>query len=300
MKRFLPYPSAPILSHSATLAIALWTALGAGLLTLVPEPAEAQSAQEIVARALDENIRRLAGVENLTIRSEVVGISMTTYLEKEMVDGYPVLWPREVGGMGMGVEIDDEPWEFLTNPRDLYGSAAEHWVLEGRGSVEGRPTWRLSIDGANIPGVADGDWGDDEAVFEAGRMVMELDQERLVPLRMEIEGLQEMEGGGAVGMSIAMTFSDYREVGGYLHPFLTVMEMTMGEGGMDPAELAEAQESWEEFQRQMEQMPPEQRRMMEEMMGDQIRAFQGMLSGEPMLTEVRVTEILVNQGPPER
>jgi hypothetical protein len=300
MNRALPRPPAPTLSRSSTLAMALWTALGAGLLALVPERAEAQSAREIMARALDENSRRLAGIENLTMRIEAMGISMTTYLEKEMVDGYPVLWPREVGGMGMGLEIDEEPWEFLTNPRDMYGGAAEHWVLEGRGSVEGRATWRLSIDGANIPGIADADWGDDEAVFEAGRMVMEMDQERLVPLRMEIEGIQEMEGGRSVPMSIAMTFSDYREVGGYLHPFLTVMEVTMGEGGMDPAELAEARRSLEEFQRQLEQMPPEQRRMMEEMMGEQIRAFEGMLSGEPMLTEVRVTEILVNQGPPER
>jgi hypothetical protein len=285
------------LPKRALSTVVVWTAVAGGLLVLAPERAEAQTARDILARALEANTSRLAGIENLTIRQDVMGMSMVTYLEKEMVDGYPVLWPRQVGAMGM--EMEDDSWEFLTNPRDLYGRSAEHWTLEGRGSVDGRATWRLSIEGKDIPGMDEDPWDDDDALFEAGRMIMDLDQERLVPLRIEIDGLQGTETGGTVPMSMVMSFSDYREVQGYLHPFLMVMEMTMGEGA-DPAELAEAREQWAEFQRQMEQMPPEQRRMMEEMMGDQIRMFEGMVSGDPVRSEIRVTELLVNRGPPER
>jgi hypothetical protein len=295
MNRFPSTPPVRRLPNRALAAVVPWAAVAAGLLALAPERAEAQTAREILARALEANTNRLAAVENLTVRQDVMGMSFTTYMVKEMVDGYPVLRPREVGDLDM----EDETWELLGNPRELYGRSAEHWTLEGRGSVEGRATWRLSIEGADIPGMDDDLWEDDDAIFEPGRMILELDQERLVPLRIEIEGLQGTETGGTIPMNVVMTFSDYREVRGYLHPFLTVMEMAMGEGA-DPAELAEARESWAEFQRQMEQMPPEQRRMMEEMMGDQIRMFEGMVSGDPVRSEIRVTELLVNRGPPER
>lgn len=298
MYRMLRSPSNRYSSSAATFAVALWTAVGAGLLALTPEEAQGQSAREILSRALDENSRRLAGIENLTIRQETMGITMTTYMEKEVVEGYPVLRPREVGALGM--DMEDDSWEFLTDPRELYGSAAEHWTLAGRGSVDGRATWRLSIDGAHIPAVDDDPWDGDEGVFEAERMILELDQERLVPLRIEIDGVQGPQRSETTPIRIAMTFSDYRDVRGYLHPYLTSMEMTMGGDGPDPAELAEAREGLAEFRRQMEQLPPEHRQRMEEMMGEQIRMYEAMLAGETVTSEIRVTELLANQGPPER
>lgn len=279
---------------STTVGLTLWIALGAGALALAPGTAQAQSAQEILGRALEANSRRLAGIDNLTVRQDAMGVSTTTYLEKEMVEGYPVLYPRHVGAMG--VEMDDEGWEFWADPRSLYGEAADKWILEGAGSVDGRATWQLSIAGSDIP-VLDDDSDDDE-IFEAERLLMDLDQERLVPLRIEVQGIQ-MEEDRERPMTMVLYFSDYREVEGYLHPFLTVVEMGLGQEGLSPEEIAEARQAMEEFERQMVQVPEAQRQMMEEMLGDQIRMFEQVLAGEDVQWEIRVTELVANQGPPD-
>lgn len=296
------------LKHGVRPRIA-WTALGAGVPALVfllgalaaliaPPEAQAQSARDILNRTLEAHDRRLAGVENVTIRQEVMGIMSTAHLVKEMVDGHPVLRPDDQDGMDM--DLADEAWQVWTDPRSLFSQVMDHWVLEGAGNVDGRRSWTLSIDGQHLPQDAYWDdepgWDDDEEDFEAERLIMDLDQDRLVPLRMFMEGTIS-EFGEPRPVSVTMSFSDYREVDGFLHPFLTTVEMDMSQA-FSPEEVAEARQAMEEFRRQLEQAPEAQREMMEQMMAGQMEMFEQMLEGETVRMEVRVTELLVNRGPP--
>jgi hypothetical protein len=278
-------------------APALIFLMGMAAALIAPQDARAQSATDILTRALEAHDRRLAGVENVTLRQEMMGIPSTAYLVKEMVDGHAVLRPDDLDGMDM--DLADEAWQVWTDPRFLFSQVMEHWVLEGAGNVDGRRSWTLSIDGRHLPRDPYQDdepgWDDDED-FEAERLVMDLDQDRLVPLRMFMEGTIS-EFGESRPVSVTMVFSDYREVDGFIHPFLTTMEMDMSQA-FSPEEVAQARQAMEEFQRQLEQAPEAQREMMEQMMAGQMEMFEQMMAGEAVRMEVRVTELLVNRGPP--
>lgn len=268
--------------------------------TLLPAgAAQAQSAREILTRALEANNERLSGVENVTIRQEAMGMATTTYLEKEILDGHHVLRPRQVEAGGMNLEMDDDPWELWSDPRALYVDMVDHWVLEGAGSVDGRSTWRLSLDGQHL---RDAEWDEpdmgDDGEFDVDRVLLELDQDRLVPLGMELDGTMR-DGGQSRPMSMSISLGDYREVQGYLHPFLTVVESDLGgDSGFTEEEIAEARQAMEEYRRALEEAPPAQREMMERMMGDRMEMFEEMLAGEGIRIEMRVQEVLVNRGPP--
>lgn len=268
-----------------------------GLLAAPPFAADAQSAQDIVQRVLDASERRMAGVENLTLRQDVMGVSTTTYMIKEEVDGYPVLRPHSVDAMGVDVDLMEDSWDVWADPRSMYGPTMDQWVLEGTGNVDGHETWRLSLSDLELLDWDDEEMWEEDAIFEADRLLLEVDRERLVPLRMEIEG-EVQDEGGPKPVRMVMSFSDYRTVQGYMHPFLTVVEMDMGAAGLSDEEVREAREAMAEFQRELENMPPAQREMMERMMADQMEMFEQMLAGEGIRVEMQVTELLVNRGPP--
>lgn len=285
----------------ATAAIVLASAVMAAV--TAPQPVAAQSADEILSRAMEAHEERLAGVDDILLRQEILGFSTVTYMVKEMVDGRPVLRTRssldgdvQVGGDELDPgELAGEIW---ADPWGMYHEGMDRWQVDGQGTVNGQSTWQLSLedfDGmdwrASIPG--------EDAPFHPTRLAMELDQDRLVPLTMQVQG-EVAEGQEVRPVSVQIRFSDYREVEGYLHPFRIAMELDMASVGMSPQEAEQARAGMDQLREQLEQIPEAQRQMMEEMLGDQLRALEGMLAGEGFEVEIRVTELQVNSGPPAR
>jgi hypothetical protein len=268
---------------------------------LAPGPVTAQSAEEILTRAMEAHQDRLAGVDDLVIEQEVMGFSATTYMVKEEVDGRPVLRTRSTGAGGIQTgagEVDpgDIAGEIWADPWGVYQDGIERWTLEGESSVDGSPTWRLGLTDfegldwdATVPG--------QDAPFEPRRLMVELEKERLIPLELQVEG-EVMDGGELRPLALQMNFTDYREVEGYLHPFLMTMELDLAAAGVSADDAARARSGLEELQRQLEDMPESQRQMVEQMMGEQLRAFEGMLSGEGLQVDLRVTDLRVNGGTP--
>jgi hypothetical protein len=286
-------PGAAPLSGSA-----LPLLVGAAGILASAAPASAQTAQEILARAMAQHEHRLEGVENLTLRQEVMGIPTTTYLVKETVDGHAILRPEAVDAIGVDMDLGEEPWDLWADPRAMYGEWADRWDLEGEGSVDGSATWRMVL--TDFEGI---DLDDDpvpggEGTFEARRMVLEMETDRLVPLRMVMEG-EVVEGGEGRPVAVAMRFSDYRTVDGYLHPFRIVMEMDVASADISPEEIQEAREALEEFRRELDEVPEAQRDMLEQMMGEQLQMLERMVAGEGLEVEIRVTDLRVNEGPPD-
>jgi hypothetical protein len=286
--------------HTA-MSLSFLLILGTVLGVASPIPVAAQSAGEILTRAMDAHEERLAGVDDLVIQQDIMGFSTVTYMVKEEVDGRAILRTRSAlaGDMAVdGNEMDpgELAGEIWADPWGVYHEALDRWQVEGQGSVDGHSTWRLSLEdfqgmdwNASIPG--------EDAPFNPSRLVMELDEERLIPLALEVEG-EVVEGQQVRPVALQMRFSDYREVEGYLHPFLTTMDLDMASMGMSPQEAEQARTGMDQLREQLEQIPEAQRQMMEEMLGDQLRALEGMLSGEAIQVELRVTDLQVNGGPP--
>jgi hypothetical protein len=295
LRRLATHLPAP--SIASSLPRALTPVLGMILLLAAATAAAAQSAEEILERAMELHEDRLAGTEDLTIHQTVMGISTTAYLVRETVEGIPVLRPRSVDAAGIDVDVAEEAWDVWADPRAMYGEWADRWTVEGEGAVEGHATWRLLLtdfegidfDEGLVPGQA--------GAFEPTRIALELDRELLVPREMTLEGSVE-EGGTIRPITAQMRFSDYRTVSGYVHPFLTVIEMDLASAGLSAEQVEEAQVALAELQRAMEDMPAAQREMMQQMMGEQMQMMERVAAGGAMELEIRVTELQVNAGPP--
>ncbi len=259
-------------------------------LLIVPGQATAQSAADILSQAMERYEANLAGVEDLTVRQEVMGFETTAYLVKETVNGHSVLRPADMDLAGADLDPVDDVGDLWTNPHELYLELADRWSLDGQGSVGGTESWRLVL-----TDMEDLDWGigPDDAMAP-DRIELDLAVDELHPLAMS------MSGTGAQGQpfTFRIHFSDYREVDGYRHPFLTRVETEGAVFGVSDAEMEQAMEGLRELEQQLEAMPEAQREMMESMMGDQIRMLEEMVAGGGLDIELRVTELQVNSGPP--
>jgi hypothetical protein len=269
-----------------------------GTMALLPaQQVTAQSATQVLSEALDQNIQRLALVDNLRIQQQIMGFETTTYLVKELVDGVPALRVHsvELGGL-TGLDPLEAGGDFLMDPGQLFDEWGPHWMLEGQGSVDGQATWILALD--NFVGI---DWEStvpgEEMAMTPERLVMELDGGRFVPLRINMEGSVEADGE-VRPVEMSVRFSDYREVDGYLHPFLTTVETDLAAAGVTPEQREEARQGLEEMRRQLEQAPEAQRAMIERMLGGQLETLERMLEGEAFELEIRVTDLQVNPGLP--
>jgi hypothetical protein len=278
-------------------ALGVLPVLALGALFAHAEPLEGQTAEQILAQAMALHEQRLAGVQNVTIRQDVMGFSTTTYMVKEMVDGRPVLRPQVVDAAGAAMDPTEDLAEFWSDLGMLYDEMAHRWTLEGESSVGDRATWRLTL--TDFEGL---DWVDtppgQDDPFEPRRMVIELDVNELVPLAMVMEGAV-VDAGEARPVTMSMRFEDYRTVDGFVHPFRVVTEMDLAQAGLSPEEVAEAREGMEELRRQLEQVPEAQRAMMEQMMGEQLERLEQMVAGEAIEVELVVTDLQVNAGPPD-
>jgi len=259
-----------------------------------PLSLSAQSVSQILTQAWERNESRLARIDNLRMQQEVMGIAITTYMVKEMVDGDPILRPHSMEAAGLG-NLSQQSFAdgFWHDGKQMYLDWADRWRLEGRGSQGGAATYRLVLDrfdGINFSEMIPSQGGQQ---FTPTRMAMDLEVDRLIPLSFEMDATMT-EGAETRPVSVAFALSDYREVSGYLYPALTVVEMDIANSGISPEQMAQARQGMMELQRQLEQMPEAQRRMMETMMGGQLAAMSRMFSDDGIRLEMRVTDAQAN------
>lgn len=270
------------------------TVLALAALLLLVHSAGAQSAAEILNTALDRHEQRVAEIDNYTVIQNVAGTRVPIYFEKRMKDGHAVFEPK--------VMVDHPVQAPSTDPEQQLGSAemlvriSDRTRVAGTESVDGRMAWILQVDDASDLGLgSDG--------FTPSTLTIHLDQLDYVPLRMAVSGQMEVEGRSHA-VTMKTKFEDYREVDGLLHPFrssITLEGMSAMMDGVDPDEV---RNQMAELRKQLEDMPPEQRRMMEEQMKNMPQMEQlmeqmaAMAAGEAMEMTVEVEEIRVNEGPP--
>jgi hypothetical protein len=268
------------------------------VLVALPLQAGAQNARDLMQAAWESQIERLAGVENVTIVQEVMGMETTLRMEKRDMDGTPVLYPVSVSMGGMNTPIpQDMPQGDWARPFQ------EEWIerarLEGEETIDGHRTYVLAIDdfsGLEMPGVPGAGQGGPEITPVSVRMWLDPDGYLTRKVVMDMEARQE--DGTTSDVHMEMFMEDYREVEGYVHPFLT---RTVTEGLMESADVdqEELRAQLAEMRAQLESMPEAQRRMMEGILNSQIEQMEGMLGGEGgMEFTITVKELRVNSGGP--
>jgi hypothetical protein len=278
-------------------AVALTTALLA-----LPTGLAAQSAADILYRAIELYEQRMEGIDNYTVVQRLEdGPALpegagTMYFEKTMIDGRPVFVPRSAA-MDSALAMQQRSGA-LEDAGSMMARLRDQATLQGDESIDGNACWVI-----HVPDASDLQWGGatgaDGPGFTPDALTLAVDQDDYVVRRMEVSGDMEMNGRTS-RVTMVSTLGDYRDVDGLLHPFRTEMRMSgMASGSMSPEEREELMENLARAKEQLAQMPEAQRAMAERMMGGQLESMEQMLADDEFVVTTVVEEIRVNTGPPE-
>ncbi len=282
------------LRHSLASPLVLLLAAVAGSAT----PVSAQSAREVLERALEAHRERMEGIRDYTLVQEAFGIESTLYFQRVDPEGPPVFDLRRtiVSGAPMGtMRSDMEPGERTwADPQEFLPELAERARYEGLEAVQGRRAHKLFVDdftGIDFTGSL-GASGEGEFVPRTGTFY--LDAGGLVMLRMELDGTMA-SGGETRDVSAVILMDDYRSVEGMLQPF----RMRMTVEGMVPEDvseqdLEEARRNMEELKKQLDALPESMRGMLE----SQMESLEQLVGSGTMEVTITVRELRVNTGPP--
>lgn len=233
-------------------------AVGAVLLLLGPAAAQAQSDGAGVLRtALERYQSRLEGVQGVTIvqrtRLPMGGAQrVETRLEKRMVDGRPLLLPEGETG-GEGAESGNAVTGIYANLPQLVDQAA----LRGRSTVDGQDVYVVDVTGLQEMDLGQGALSSGRGgSFVADSATLYLDSERYLLRRADMHGRMST-GMGQQTVSVRAHFRDFRNRGGYVHPFrmeaavriegmgekMGAMMEKMQEAGADSAQRAKLEQA---------------------------------------------------------
>lgn len=261
-----------------------------------PAMGMAQSGPDLMQAALDAQSDRLSGIQNVTIVQEVMGMETSVRMEKTEMDGAAVLMPVSVsvGGMTNPIPQDMAQGDWASPFQAAWVDRAK---VVGQETVDGHGTHILLIDdfsGLEMPGMPGGGAGPGEMAPQAIRVWLDADD--LVTRKVVMDMRATKDDGSTHDVHMELFMEDYRNVDGYLHPFVT---RTVSEGLMDSMDVdqAELRAQVAAMKAQLESMPEAQRNMLEGVLGAQIEQMEGMLSGgEGMEMTITVKEIRVNSG----
>jgi len=232
---------------------ARWSAAAAALAVtalLLPAPAAGQeSAEEIFRTAIERNEARLEGVDSVTVVQEItLPMGMTRQqelrLEKTTRDGRTLLVPA---GEDDGSQLMPAASMMATMDSAMAASA-----LRGRSEVDGHEVYVVAV--PELPAIDFGQGalsGRSAQSFRGDSATFYVDADQYVLRRARVHGQMTM-GGSERAVQVGVHLSDYRETGGYLHPFrsevqldiegmekqMQAMMQRMQQGGSDSAQRA--------------------------------------------------------------
>jgi len=290
-------------SHIFARRIVTASLLVGPLLLWLPSGGAAQSASDILDRALEHYEQRAEGIDNYTVVQSTKGVmtgmagvtdqnGMTMYFEKTTVDGHPVFVVRNAK-VDSVMRVQQRAGT-SRSPAETMRVMKDHARLEGSDAVEGHDCWVLRVDDpAALTRLQETGAG-----VKLESMSMCLDKQEYVPRRMIVDG-ETSRGGESRPITMTTLMSDYREVEGLLHPFKTEIRMSgLSSSTMSPEEREKTREQLAEARAKMAEVPEAQRAMVEKMMGGQLEKLEKMLADDALSFTFVVQEVKVNAGPP--
>ena len=248
-----------------------------GLLLGLSAPAPAQSVESIVDQMRTRYEQQMQTVDTYIVETNLY----TSYSKKVMQDGEPT-YQTQTKMMGEGAPSVAS----TSTPSAAYGlqfdRLKQHASYDGTETVNGVRTHILRVDD---PSKVNPEMGQGNAES----MIYYVDAEQYVPTRM-VMNTKGGENDGPQGQSVTINMKDYRTTDGLTlpHRMEIQVEINMSEQQRKQMEQAMAQ---------MENMPAQQRKQMEKMMGDRMEMMKQMMSGDPVVVEVK--RVQVNVALPE-
>lgn len=299
---------------------------------LLPQPSRAQTASEIIDRAVRLHDQRMEGISDYSVVETVVGAGfsgspVTLRFDRTMVEGHPVFIadaptpnpsrePTDSAGRQLargGLLSPGAPLSSGADRQGVVDAAAslatlrDRTELRGSEEVDDHDCWILEVDDPDA--LADAGAAPDSAPpgpdttgassFHPESLSLALDKDSLVLRRMSLTGVMESETGEARDLSLTTRVTDYRRVDGVFYPFVTESEVSgLSSSSLSPEQRKKMQEDLARTRKTLEEMPAQQRAMVEKMMGPKIRKWQAMLDEDRVTVRTEVQQLHVDRSPP--
>lgn len=268
--------------------------------SIVPVPAFAADAQDIIDKVLKLEEERREGVNRYIVEQEVMGQVSKITFERTTVTGpdgkpmdtFQMVLPDEMQQARPGEDpvMSQDDFEDMAQEA-VYSIAAfsESAELVGTETVEGRKAYHLVAE--NLERKRSIDAGQE---FVLQTINAWIDSDMYVPLKLVMDGTMSTDGTPRP-VTIETIERDYRTVPGsnMYEPYQQVMRLTGEMADETKRQMEEARTHLAEFEKQMAEMPESQRQMMMSMMGEQIEMMRKMAAGDGIEITTTVRSITV-------
>jgi outer membrane lipoprotein-sorting protein len=262
--------------------------------------AEAMTAERVIENMIASYERQMKGVEDFTIVSEMANQGITTYHKRAVVRGkvvYKIRTETEVMGT-KNVTIYDGDYYWWVEDGKLKKEKMDspHAILENLKAAQVRYAGTEKIDGhkTHILDVRDLNTvmgGEMQKV--SGKLWVDASDWVIRKMEMDWE-IEDDRGQKDVVKFISMA-EDFRKVNGMLIPHRTVTT-TPSMPKLSPKEEQELREKLAEIKRELEEMPPDERKMFEAMIKPKMEQIEKLLAGSRIEVAVVVKDVKVNSG----
>lgn len=265
----------------------------ASLLVVLSSTAFAQTPQQIFDRMIEQYTNSIEDIETMMMVTRMEGFMETedpdtTYYRKVVTDGYPTMQVVSSGS--------ETPATNYYNLQENYDALVENAQYEGTETVDGKEAHVLFFEDVSVlydDMVTTPEDQQQQAEPQSGRMY--IDAEDYIPLRMNFDIAFDGEYSGSADIQM----KDIREVDGMLVPFLMEMKIEGISQEMSAEDLAEARQSMEDFEEQMENASGIQKRIMERTLKPQMERLQKILEEGAMTMKTITLDVQTNVTIPE-
>jgi hypothetical protein len=254
-----------------------------------PAAAQTRNAADILREASTRARARTQGVQNYTVHTKTVGMSLVSYVSRGPDGTFQIqsggtgpmaASASEMTGWGDGLLLLLEGGlaDELTKPGET-----ETVTYEGVVNSGGVPAHRISV---SMP---------EESAAAAGedmprRFTVDFDTATLLAQRMEAD----MTVGGGTPRGMLMELSDWRAVGGMMLPYHRHMVIRGMRAEVMGADTTNAAQTLAQGRAMVAGLPKDQQEGMRQMLD----LIESMLKRDEMVLDEIVTAVVVNQGPP--
>jgi uncharacterized membrane-anchored protein YhcB (DUF1043 family) len=268
--------------------------------SILPLPALAADAQDIIDKVIELDEERRKGVNRYVIEQEVLGQVSKIAFERttvtgpdgEPMDTFRMVLPDDMLQPDPGSEpvMSQEDFEDMAQEA-VYSIAAfsESAELVGTETVDGQKAYHLVAENLDRKR----NFAEDQE-FVLQTVNVWIDAEHYVPLRMVMDGTMDTDGTPRP-VTIENIERDYREVPGsnMYEPYQQMMRLTGEMADETKRQMEQARAQLEEFDKQLAEMPESQRQMMMNMMGEQMEMVRKMAAGDGIEIVTNVRSITV-------
>ena len=194
-----------------------------------------------------------------------------------------------ISSMGMHTASPMEDSDFFTP--EMFTALKQNARYLGTETVDGLNAHVIILDDMRMIAEVHDDLED--AVDE---LRLYFDDEHWVLRQMTFTAHETLEDGRVQKIEPRLLMTDYRNIEGMMIPFKTIINIGGLSDYLSDAEREEAVQALAEMERELEQMPAEQRAMIEQMMSGQLDQLRQMLEEDTIEFIHEVKEVKVNTG----